>query len=344
MKPGDVAKLLPKGDVLNQLLNVDNILSGLQVFVPTIRNSSTDSVPCGGVVWAQAESTGAVTAGSGQTPGVQRGMAGGYVGHNEGGQIRGLDTSSWQTILSQEDENTGERKLTSVYQATYTGPTSLCKAVRIRTVFGSEYAGGYTGFMESADMADAGTVSLLGGLIQANNILSALQAVYPMQENTAVYGPLADLDAETWNQLGRRQSAPDGGYGFELAQAGKVDSQENLNAKLANYIYGYDVCGRPQRPRRHTCAHRGLASAGGYVGLMRSGVLTNCMAYDAKSVQAPGAAGGFAGRMPKTGGAASLGGVSISGLGTGPRRACSMWRSCLSRSSTIRRCRATAPA
>ena len=311
MKPGDVAKLLPKGDVLNQLLNVDNILSGLQVFVPTIRNSSTDSVPCGGVVWAQAESTGAVTAGSGQTPGVQRGMAGGYVGHNEGGQIRGLDTSSWQTILSQEDENTGERKLTSVYQATYTGPTSLCKAVRIRTVFGSEYAGGYTGFMESADMADAGTVSLLGDLIQANNILSALQAVYPMQENTAVYGPLADLDAKTWNRWVEFVGAG-GGYGFELAQAGKVDSQENLNAKLTNYIYGYDVVAG--RSAQGVNLPNAGGDAGGYVGLMRSGVLTNCMAYDVKSVQARGAAGGFAGRA-EAGGAASLGGVSILGLG-----------------------------
>lgn len=308
MKPGDVAKLLPEGNVLNQLLNVDNILSGLQVFVPTIRNSSTDSVPCGGVVWAQAESTGAVTTGSGQTPGVQRGMAGGYVGHNEGGQIRGLDTGSWQTIRSQEDENTGERKLTSVYQATYTGPTSLCKAVRIRTVFGSEYAGGYTGFMESADMADAGTVSLLGGLIQANNILSALQAVYPMQENTAVYGPLADLDVDTWNRWVEFVGAG-GGYGFELAQAGKVVSQEDLNAKLANYIYGYDVA-----TGSDANAEKARASAGGYVGLMRSGVLTNCMAYDAKSVQAPGAAGGFAGRA-EAGGAASLGGANILGLG-----------------------------
>lgn len=311
MKPGDVAKLLPQGDVLKQLLNVDNVLSGLQVFVPTIRNSSTDSVPCGGVVWAQAESTGAVTAGSGQTPGVQRGMAGGYVGHNEGGQIRGLDTSSWQTILSQEDENTGERKLTSVYQATYTGPTSLCKAVRIRTVFGSEYAGGYTGFMESADMADAGTVSLLNGLIQANNILSALKAVYPMQENTAVYGPLADLDMDTWNSWVDAVGV-NGGYGFELAQAGKVDSQEKLNAKLANYIYGYDVVAG--RSAQGVNLPNAGGDAGGYVGLMRSGVLTNCMAYDVKSVQAHGAAGGFAGRA-EAGGAASLGGVNILDLG-----------------------------
>ena len=310
MKPGDVAKLLPKGDVLNKLLNVDNVLSGLQVFVPTIRNSSTDSVPCGGVVWAQAESTGAVTTGSGQTPGVQRGMAGGYVGHNEGGQIRGLDTGSWQTIRSQEDENTGERKLTSVYQATYTGPTSLCKAVRIRTVFGSEYAGGYTGFMESADMADAGTVSLLNGLITVNNILSALKAVYPMQENTAVYGPLADLDVDTWNKWVDAVGV-NGGYGFELAQAGKVDSQEKLNAKLANYIYGYDVVAG--RSAQGVNLPNAGGDAGGYVGLMRSGVLTNCMAYDVKSVQARGAAGGFAGRA-EAGGAASLGGVNILGL------------------------------
>lgn len=310
MKPGDVAKLLPKGDVLKQLLNVDNILSGLQVFVPTIRNSSTDSVPCGGVVWAQAESTGAVTAGSGQTPGVQRGMAGGYVGHNEGGQIRGLDTGSWQTIRSQEDENTGERKLTSVYQATYAGPTGLCKAVRIRTVFGSEYAGGYTGFMESADMADAGTVSLLDGLITVNNILSALKAVYPMQENTAVYGPLADLDVVTWNKWVDAVGV-NGGYGFELAQAGKVDRQEDLNAKLANYIYGYDVVAG--RSAQGVNLPNAGGDAGGYVGLMRSGVLTNCMAYDVKSVQARGAAGGFAGRA-EAGGAASLGGVNILGL------------------------------
>lgn len=293
MKPGDVAKLLPEGDVLNQLLNVDNILSGLQVFVPTIRNSSTDSVPCGGVVWAQAESTGAVTAGSGQTPGVQRGMAGGYVGHNEGGQILGLNTDPWLTATD-----------------AYTGPTSLCKAVRIRTVFGSEYAGGYTGFMESADMADAGTVSLLGGLIQANNILSALQAVYPMQENTAVYGPLADLDVDTWNRWVEFVGAG-GGYGFELAQAGKVDSQEDLNAKLANYIYGYDVVAG--RSAQGVNLPNAGGDAGGYVGLMRSGVLTNCMAYDVKSVQARGAAGGFAGRA-EAGGAASLGGVNILGL------------------------------
>ena len=301
MKPGDVAKVLGEGSVLDKLVNIDNLLSGLQTFVPTIRNSSTDSVPCGGVVWAQVSGEQAQ----------ETGMAGGYVGHNNGGQIRGLDTGSWQTILSQEDANTGERKLTSVYQATYTGPTSLCKAVRIRTVYGSLYAGGYTGFMEAADTAEAGGLSLLGGLIEVDNLLSVLKIVYPIQTNTAVYGPLADLDADTWNRWVEFVGAG-GGYGFELAQAGKVDSQEDLNAKLANYIYGYDVVAG--RSAQGVNLPNAGGDAGGYVGLMRSGVLTNCMAYDAKSVQAPGAAGGFAGRA-EAGGAASFGSVNILGLG-----------------------------
>lgn len=292
MQPGDVANVLGEdGSILNKLVNVDGLLSGLQVFVPTIRNSSTDSVPCGGVVWAQVSDKQAKI----------EGMAGGYVGHNEGGQIRGLDTETWHTVASDDNAvDTGSK--------VYEGPTSLCKAVRIRTVYGSLYAGGYTGFMEAADTAEAGGLSLLGGLIKVDNLLSVLKIVYPIQTNTAVYGPLADLDVDTWNSWVDAVGV-NGGYGFELAQAGKVDSQEKLNAKLANYIYGYDVY-----TSDNDTARTALASAGGYVGLMRSGVLTNCMAYDAKQVQAPGAAGGFAGRM-ETGGAADFGGVDILGLG-----------------------------
>ena len=292
MQPGDVANVLGEdGSILNKLVNVDGLLSGLQVFVPTIRNSSTDSVPCGGVVWAQVRDEQAQ----------ETGMAGGYVGHNEGGQIRGLDTETWHTVASDDNAvDTGSK--------VYEGPTSLCKAERIRTVFGSLYAGGYTGFMEAADTAEAGGLSLLGGLIKVDNLLSVLKIVYPIQTNTAVYGPLADLDMDTWNSWVDAVGV-NGGYGFELAQAGKVSSQDELNAKLANYIYGYDVY-----TSDNDTARTALASAGGYVGLMRSGVLTNCMAYDAKQVQAPGAAGGFAGRM-ETGGAASFGRVDILDLG-----------------------------
>ena len=290
MQPGNVASVLGDGNILENLVGIDSLLSGLEVFVPTIRNSSTDSVPCGGVVWAQVRDEQAQ----------ETGMAGGYVGHNEGGQIRGLDTETWHTVASDDNAvDTGSK--------VYEGPTSLCKAVRIRTVYGSLYAGGYTGFMEAADTAETGGLSLLGELIKVD-LLSVLKIVYPIQTNTAVYGPLADLDVDTWNKWVDAVGV-NGGYGFELAQAGKVGSQEDLNAKLANYIYGYDVA-----TGSDANAEKARASAGGYVGLMRSGVLTNCMAYDAKQVQAPGAAGGFAGRA-EAGGAAHFGSVDILGLG-----------------------------
>ena len=285
MQPGDVAKLLDNASILNELVNVDEVLASvLQSFVPSIRNSSTNCVPCGGAVRANAESD--------ET--VQRGMAGGYVGHNMGGTIHGFDTSLWFA----ED---GTSKA-------YNGPMSLCKAERIRSVYGHEYAGGYTGLMEPADTAKVGGLKVLGGLIKVNNILGALGVIYPVQTNTAVYGPLAGLDVQTWNSWVEYVGVH-GGYGYELAQTGKVDSQAELDAKLADYIYGYNVVAG--RSEFNNMLYGG--DAGGYVGCMNSGTLTNCMAYDAKQVSAMHSAGGFAGQM-KTGGAVELGTVKILGL------------------------------
>ena len=129
-----------------------------------------------------------------------------------------------------------------------------------------------------------------------------------MQTNTAVYGPLAGLDVETWNSwveyVGKY-----GGYGYELAKKGTVATQAELDALLAEMIYGYNVVAG--HSEFDTMLYGG--DAGGYVGCMNSGTLTNCMAYDAKLVSAMHSAGGFAGQM-KTGGAAQLGTVSILGL------------------------------
>lgn len=281
MQPGDVAKLLDNASILDKLVNVDTALASvLQSFVPSIRNSSTNCVPCGGAVRANATSDTTV----------QRGMAGGYVGHNMGGTIHGYDTNRWK------DEQT------------YAGPMSLCKAERIRSVYGHEYAGGYTGLMEPADTAKVGGLKVLGGLIKVNNILGALGVIYPVQTNTAVYGPLAGLDVQTWNSWVEYVGVH-GGYGYELAQTGKVDSQAELDAKLADYIYGYNVVAG--RSEFNNMLYGG--DAGGYVGCMNSGTLTNCMAYDAKLVSAMHSAGGFAGQM-KTGGAVELGTVKILGL------------------------------
>lgn len=209
LQPGNIANVLDNASILGGLVNADSVLASVaEDFVPTIRNSSTTCVPCGGAVRAQASST----------TQVQRGMAGGYVGHNEGGHIWGNNTKKWK----------GKE---------YTGPTSTCKAVRIRSVYGEEIAGGFTGLMESADTASTGNLSLLWGLVKVDNILGALSVVYPTEENTAVYGPLALMDYETWNKwvefVGKY-----GGYGSDLAEHGKVKDQAGLDAIIHKYAYG----------------------------------------------------------------------------------------------------------
>lgn len=283
LQPGNIANVLDNASILGGLVNVDSVLASVaEDFVPTIRNSSTTCVPCGGAVRAQASST----------TQVQRGMAGGYVGHNEGGHIWGNNTKKWKG-------------------KDYTGPTSTCKAVRIRSVYGEEIAGGFTGLMESADTASTGNLSLLWGLVKVDNILGALSVVYPTEENTAVYGPLALMDYETWNKwvefVGKY-----GGYGSDLAEHGKVKDKAGLDAIIHKYAYGYNVvAGRVNYRDEIKLANGG--AAGGYVGSMQTGTITNGQAYQTKKVKGLRTAGGFAGEMIN-GGAADLGGVNILGL------------------------------
>ena len=274
LQPGNVANVLGDATILGGLVNAESALASVaEDFVPTIRNSSTTCIPCGGAVRADAAST----------KQVQRGMAGGYAGHNEGGHIWGNNTKKWK----------GEE---------YTGPTSTCKAVRIRSVYGKEIAGGFTGLMESADTASTGNLSLLWGLVKVDNILGALSVVYPTEENTAVYGPLALMDYKTWNDwvefVGKK-----GGYGSDLAANGTVNNQEELDKMIGKYAYGYNVvAGRVNYRDEIKLANGG--AAGGYVGSMQTGT---------KTIKGLRCAGGFAGEMIN-GGAADLGGVNILGL------------------------------
>ena len=283
LQPGNVANVLGNATILGGLVNAESALASVaEDFVPTIRNSSATCIPCGGAVRADAAST----------TQVQRGMAGGYAGHNEGGHIWGNNTKKWKG-------------------KDYTGPTSICKAVRIRSVYGEEIAGGFTGLMESADTAETGNLSLLWGLVKADNILGALSVVYPTEENTAVYGPLALMDYENWNKwvkfVGKK-----GGYGSDLAEHGTVTNQAALDAIIGKYAYGYNVvAGRVNYRDETKLANGGVA--GGYVGSMQTGTITNGQAYQAKTIKGLRCAGGFAGEMIN-GGAADLGGVDILGL------------------------------
>lgn len=280
MEPGSAADVVKGLNVLGGLIKADNLLGVLQSFVPVIKNSETTCVPCGGAVRAQAESDDSI----------YRGLAGGYAGYNYGGQIWGNNTDNWKG-------------------AAYTGTVRECAAYRIRSVYGTEYAGGYTGLMRCANVADTGSLKVLFGLIKLDNPLTLLQAVYPTEKNTAVYGPLRGLDTDTWNKwVGAVGSY--GSYGNKLQALGEVNDQEQLNEIISQYAYGYAVtAGRSILASKATQG----GSAGGYVGRMEGGTITNGTATDLQLAEAYRSSGGFAGEM-LTGSVANTGDVSLAGL------------------------------
>ena len=280
MEPGSAADVVDGLSALGGLIKADNLLGVLQAFVPVIKNSETTCVPCGGAVRAQAESD----------DGIYRGLAGGYAGYNYGGQIWGKNTDKWKG-------------------AAYTGTVRECAAYRIRSVYGTEYAGGYTGLMRCANVADTGSLKVLFGLIKLDNPLTLLQAVYPTEKNTAVYGPLRGLDTDTWNKwVGAVGSY--GSYGNKLQALGEVNDQNRLNEIISQYAYGYAVtAGRSILASKATQG----GSAGGYVGRMEGGTVTNGTATDLQLAEAYRSSGGFAGEM-LTGSVANTGDVSLAGL------------------------------
>lgn len=289
--PGDVASVLADNtSILKGLVSTNGTLASLvQDFVPTIRNSETTSVPCGGAVRAQAASDKLAL----------RGMAGGYVGHNEGGHIWGNNNASWKK------ENDASNH--------YTGTQRTAAAERIRSVYGAEFAGGYTGLLEPADTASTGNLSLLFGLVEVNNLLGALEVTYPTQENTEVTGPLRGMDFQSWNAWAEHVGSQ-GGYGPQIGDSASnvFGSQEEFDNFVAAYIYGTNVvAGRAAHSTEANASRGGIA--GGYVGLMHGGVVTHGQATDTKTVSALRAAGGFAGSM-ETADAASLGSVDLLNL------------------------------
>ena len=280
MEPGSAADVVNGLSALGGLIKADNLLGVLQAFVPVIKNSETTCVPCGGAVRAQAESD----------DGIYRGLAGGYAGYNYGGQIWGNNKDKWKG-------------------SAYTGTVRECAAYRIRSVYGTEYAGGYTGLIRCANVADTGNLKVLFGLIKLRNPLTLLQAVYPTEKNTAVYGPLRGLDTDTWNKWGGAVGSY-GSYGNKLQALGKVTDQGQLNEIISQYAYGYAVtAGRSTLASKATQG----GSAGGYVGRMEGGTVTNGTAVDLQLAEAYRSSGGFAGEM-LTGSVANTGNVSLAGL------------------------------
>lgn len=295
--PGSIADAVGSLELLKGVAVIPTDLLSLgKDFVASIRNSETTCIPCGGAVRANAPSDNTV----------KRGMAGGYVGHNEGGQIWGWNDDAWR------DENKKEKREGDLIEHNYyTGKQRECAAIRILSVYGYEFAGGFTGLMEAASTAEGSSLSLLGDLVKIDNLLGALQVAYPTEENTAVYGPLAKMDLDIWKgwvtYVGQY-----GGYGqefLELVRKNEIKTQADLETAFEKYTYGYHVvAGRPAYESGTNISEGG--SAGGYVGRMKSGVITNGQAHHAKKVVAMKAAGGFVGEA-LVGGLAEVGQVDL---------------------------------
>ena len=281
IQPGDVASLAESTEVLGGFLSVDNLLQVAQTFIARIWNSETTAVPCGGYVIATGTSDGANL----------QGLAGGYAGYNLGGQIK------------------GEYVCDPIFKDNSFTPKTAA-AIRIRSVEGEEFAGGFTGLMEAANVAETGNLKLLWGLVKAENLLQAVSAVYPTEENTKVTGPLDSMSLDVWNGWVDAVGSS-GAYGDIFTEHRTFETEAALNEFLADYVYGYTVKANA-KDNTMTGVDAG-GSAGGYVGRMEGGVITNGHAQDLRSVEAYRSAGGFAGEMV-TGTIADLGNLSVGDL------------------------------
>ena len=280
VQPGDMVSLLEGQTNILEIVKASGLLSALKTFIPRIYNSSTAAVPCGGYVKATGTSVDEQL----------KGMAGGYVGYNQGGRIWGnvktdpADVSKQPAVLKDQKTATTHR---------------------VREVVGVEFAGGFTGLMKSANLVDSGSVKLLpteeGAVAKLSVPVSALEVVYAIQTNTQTTGPLRGLDEDTWKAWVAAVGSS-GVYGEELVQASYGD--------LAQYIYGYTVTAKAE-DEGSSLVDGG--SAGGYVGRMEAGVITNAYAQDVKAVTAFRSAGGFAGEM-ETGSVANVGSIKIAGM------------------------------
>lgn len=280
MQPGDVASVLGDTTLLGGLVNISGGLASiLQSFIPMIYNSQTTCIPCGGVVRASSPTQN----------GIQKGCAGGYVGYNLGGRIEGNSSCSWNNATpTVQKENS---------------------ISRLRAVYGYEFAGGFSGKSECANVVDTGGISLLYGLVKLDNTLSALQAVYPTETSTAIYGPLRNLSMDTWNAWVQAVGI-NGSYGKQLQELGTVTSQEALDQIINKYAYGYSI--KAGRKQSGNSAKEG-GVAGGYVGQMDGGVIKEAKAMDLKEVNSLRSSGGFAGEMLATG-VADVGKIDLAGL------------------------------
>ena len=295
MVSGDVAKAADNTSLINDIVDIDGgLLGALEVMVPSVKNSYAKCVPCGGTILSygiEYSDTTYVT--------TKIGVAGGFVGLNAGGQIWGnydknitvweknSETGEWEKVkkhtatVESRETKTGDYSGNSAdYETKVYGTGQTCDILQLLKVDANLYAGGYSGYTKAADLASLGDISILDGLLDLGSLLSVGQVVVPTQRNTGVTGPLRNVTKAQMDYFNK-----------ENAAKGNI-------ADFSKY-YGYTVGNDEDDVNVSTSA------AGGYCGVMTTGVIENSIAYDLISAKSIEQSGGFVGAI-LTGGVAQV--------------------------------------
>lgn len=304
MVSGDVAKAADNSSLINNIVGINGgLLGALEVMVPSVKNSYAKCVPCGGTIL----SYGTEFAGTTQET-TKIGVAGGFVGLNAGGQIWGnydKNITVWEkdsegewkkvtkhtaTVEGRETKTGDYSENSAGYETKVYGTGQTCDILQLLKVDANLYAGGYSGYTKAADLASLGDINILNGLLNLGSLLSVGHVVVPTQKNTGVTGPLRNVTKAQMDYFNKKNAAK-----------GSI-------ADFSKY-YGYTVGNDEDDVNVSTSA------AGGYCGVMTTGVIENSIAYDLISAKSIEQSGGFVGAM-LTGGVAQadLGNSLLGGL------------------------------
>lgn len=272
------------GGLADLNIQISDLLSLIQVYIPIIKNAGVQS---NGLV---------VSCDTYKSTDLNSGSAGGYIGYGSAVRV----SNSSVTKLKHTTVKTPNANINDTDSSSYFGESSSY------AISAPKNAGGFSGRTDCANTVDTGNISVLYGLINLDNPLSALSAVYPTETNTATYGPLRGLTTEVWNSWVKAVGV-NGAYGKKFQELGEVDNQDELDKIIDQYAYGYEV--KAGRTNAGSNDYQG-GIAGGYVGQMNGGEVTFANARDLKDVTALKSSGGFAGEMISAG-VANVGDINL---------------------------------
>ena len=198
---------------------------------------------------------------NGSDPQVSADMAGGFVGDGQAVDINyGNNNSGFKADTdtnSSSNESTGEKNseeadfisaVTNSENETTEGETGAIATTNITGlsyIKGTSYAGGFAGRLMPGDVAQTGSVKLLG-LLNVNQLLSVMDVAYPRISDSSIAGDSLVVTASGKNDDVALGDA--GGY-IGNGKAVMVKNSDVTNVKEVTAPY----------------------HAGGYIGIMRSG-------------------------------------------------------------------------